>query len=130
MGHTTNVNVKQAPHTAQVHGKFKVFVGSALGGLIDQIEAFTKDSKVAAKSLGVEYLESKSRLVLSIGYRDDEAGYSAKITSKSLGKLNVENPNEIEAAMESAASDVQNVICHEFYVTEQGEFVMVLLSHG
>ncbi len=32
--------------------------------------------------------------------------------------------------MESAASDVQNVICHEFYVTEQGEFVMVLLSHG
>ena len=130
MGNTTNVDIKKAPHTAQVHSKFKVFVGSALGGLLDQIDAFTKDSKVAPKSLGVEYLESKSQLVLSLGYRDDEPGYPAKLTSKTLGTLNVENPAEIEAAMEAAAVDVQNVICHEFYVTDKGEFVMVLLSHG
>src|SRR5271166_295265 len=116
MGHTTNLTDKldHPPVKAQTHNKFKVFVGSALGGILNQIDAFTKEGKIAAKSLGVEYLESTSRLVLSIGYRDDETGYPVKITSRSLGKLNVESPAEIEAAMEGAASDVQNVICHEF----------------
>jgi hypothetical protein len=121
---------------AQEHSKFKVFIPEdnlsnpqAMRLLANMVEGFTKDGKIAAKSLGIEYLEGEKRLVLSLGYRDDEPGYQAKITSVSLGKLNL-RPEEIEAAMSKAAEGVENVICHEFYVTGDGEFVMVLLSHA
>ena len=47
----------------QVHGQFKLFTGPLaedrkLGALGDQVAAFARDHKVAAKSIGVEYLES------------------------------------------------------------------------
>jgi len=118
----------------QVHSKFKVFIpeaasDGAMRRLVAMVENFTKDGKIAAKSVGIEYIENKKQLVLSLGYRDDEPGYPCKLTSVPLGRLNLQ-PNEIAAAMERAAAGTENVICHEFFVDGEGEFVMVLLSHG
>jgi hypothetical protein len=53
----------------QVHGKFKVFAGAlnaddTIGALAEEISGFVRDSKAAAKSIGVEYLESAERLII------------------------------------------------------------------
>ena len=121
---------------SQVHEKFKVFIPEeniteqeATRRLNNMLTAWTKDGKIAAKSVGVEYLEASKRLVLSIGYRDDEPGYPVKLSAVSMGVLPL-FPNAIEEAMTKAASGVENVICHEFFVTGEGVFVLVLLSHG
>jgi hypothetical protein len=120
---------------AQVHGKFKVFIpesaipqDTAQRRLSGMVEAFTRDGKVAAKSVGIEYLESQKQLVLSLGYRDDEPGYPCKLHFVPIGKPRL-FPDAIEKAMEKAAESVANVICHEFFVLEDGEFVMTLLTH-
>lgn len=121
----------------QVHSKFKVFIpeagiayGEAMRRIAGMVEEFARTNAVAIKSVGVEYLEHSKRLVLSLGYRDDEKlGYPVKLTSVSLGRLQL-RPEEIEQGMSKAADGVENVICHEFFVTDDGEFVMVLLSHG
>lgn len=119
----------------QYHNKFKVFIpeaglpyAEAMKQLSGQVADFTKDRKVAPKSVGIEYLESAQRLVLSLGYRDDETGYPVALASISLGKLTLA-PEAIEQKMSAAAETVKNVLCHEFFVTGDGEFVMVLLSH-
>jgi len=120
----------------QVHSKFKVFVPEA--GLTDQeamqrlgsmVEGYAHASGVAIKSVGIEYIDASKQVVLSLGYRDDEPGYPVKLAAIPLGKLGT-RPDEIAAAMEKAAAGVENVICHEFFVDDAGEFVMVLLSHG
>jgi hypothetical protein len=140
MGHTTNAPAPQAPAAAaaagQVHDKFKVFIpeeniayDEAMRRLGNMVASWSAEGKVAPKSVGIEYLEGPKRLVLSIGYKDNEKGYPVKLTSKSLGKPQL-FPDAIEAVMSKAAADVQNVICHEFFVTGDGEFVMVLMSHG
>lgn len=121
---------------AQVHSKFKVFIPESglpyeesMRRLNGMVTDFTRDSQVAVKSVGVEYLESDKRLVLSLGYRDDEPGYPIKIVSVSLGKPAL-FPDAIESAMMKAAEGIENVICHEFFVTGEGEFVMVLMAHA
>lgn len=120
----------------QVHELFKVFIpeagipySEAMGRIADMVKEFTKDGKTAAKSVGVEYIEKTKQIILSIGYRNDEPGYPVRLVSRSLGRPPLRS-DEIEVAMGKAAENVQNVICHEFFVTDDGEFVMVLLSHG
>ena len=61
--------------------------------------------------------------MLSLGYREDEAGYPVKLTSLALGKLDL-HPDAIAGAMEKAAAEVENVICHEFFVDGGGTFVI------
>lgn len=121
----------------QVHGKFKVFAGNleadkTIGSLADEVARFVSESNVAAKSIGVEYLESAKRLILTIGYRDDEPSYPVKVTCVSLGKVNDVTGNDfsaLEQAMMEASAQVKNIICHELYVTEDHDFLMVFLSH-
>jgi len=138
MGNTTDVDKKPpSPEAkAQIHSKFKVFIPEAnipyedaMRQLNGMVVAFTKDSKIAPKSVGIEYLEARKALVLSLGYRDDEPGYPVNIISLSLGKPDL-TPTAIEAKMTEVASNVPNFICHEFFVTGDNEFVMVLLTHG
>ena len=76
---------------AQVHGKFKVFSAplgedGMLGSLSGEVEAWVRSSHIAPKSIGIEYIESSSRIVLSIGYRDDEPAYEVKLKTVDLGR--------------------------------------------
>ena len=115
----------------QVHDKFKVFVGSSIEDLSSQVAQFTSGSTIAAKSIGVEFLEAASTLVVSLGYRDDETGYGAKLSAKSAGVLDFGSAASIaalEAALSEGAASSGDVICHELYVTGSGEAFTVFLS--
>ena len=124
---------------SQVHDKFKVFAGTldenrSLGSIADEVAAFAASSKVAAKSIGVEYLESARRLIVTLGYREGGESYPIKLSSVSLGKT--ENLRErsdfsdLEQAIGVATSGLDNIICHELYITEDDEIVMVFMQHG
>ncbi len=120
----------------QVHGKFKVFAGplnedDTIGPLAEEISRFVSESKAAAKSIGVEYLESAERLVITLGYRDDEEGYPVKLTSVSLGKIEAlgDDFTELERRMAEASAQFTSIICHELYVTGDHDFMMIFMTH-
>ena len=122
----------------QVHNKFKIFSGTLgadknLGPLADEVARFVDEGKVAAKSIGVEYLESAGRLIITLGYRDDEEYYPIKLTSVSLGKTESLSEKsdfaDLEQSIADASAKVGNIICHELYITEDNEFLMVFMTH-
>jgi hypothetical protein len=123
--------------TEQVHAKFKLFTGElaadqTIGALAQDVASWVKSARIAPKSIGVEYVESAERLVLSVGYRDDEAPYGVKLSSVSLGHIEELAPadlQKLEAAMAREAAKMKNVICHELYVTDDDTFVMVFMTH-
>ena len=121
---------------AQVHNKFKIFTGalqpdSSIGPLADEISRFVSESKIAPKSIGVEYLESAERLIVSLGYRDDEAGYPVTLHSVSLGKVDTSGADlyALEQKMAQASDRLPNIICHELYITDEQEMLMVFMTH-
>jgi len=116
----------------QVHEKFKVFVGSSVDELNDQISAFTTGGHVAAKSIGVEYLESAGKLVLSLGYQDGN-GYRSHLTWQSVGAFDPGSSascDQLADALTKAAGSAGNVICHELFVTGSGEATAVFLAYS
>jgi hypothetical protein len=120
----------------QVHTNFKVFVGDlaadrSIGDLGAKVASFARTANVAAKSIGVEYLESLKKVVITLGYRTDEAPYPIRLQSVALGKVHVmtNDFSALEAAMGNAAEQQSNVICHELYVTEDQDFFLVLMTH-
>jgi hypothetical protein len=128
----------QMPHhiAKQVHDKFKIFSGElaadgSLGKLADEVAAFANKSKIAAKSIGVAYLEPSKRLMITLGYRDDEDSYPVKLHCIPLGKVDVKagDFHALEASMAKATGKQRNIICHELYVTGGHDFTMVLMTH-
>ena len=122
----------------QVHTKFKLFAGTldkdgTIGKLAGEVAAWAKSAKAAAKSIGIEFLERDHKVILSVGYRDDEAGYGIALkTTKigSIGKLDAADLGKLEKAMADAAAKDKAVICHELYVTDKNELFVVTMSHG
>jgi hypothetical protein len=120
----------------QVHSKFKVFAGElapdkTIGKLASEVSAFANSRRIAAKSIGVEYLESLKRLVVTLGYRDDEPYYPIQLHSVHLGKTAVlaGDFTALEKAMADASNKHANIICHELYATEDQDFILVLMTH-
>ena len=121
----------------QVHGMFKMFVGELDEAhkptkLMKQVEAFVKQGGIAPKSIGVEYLEDDKKAVMTLGYRADEPAYEVKLFVESLGKkpvLDAAALASLEAALGERASTHPGVICHELYVTEDNEFLVVFMTH-
>lgn len=120
----------------QVHNRFKVFAGplhedNTIGPLAEEVARFVRESGAAAKSIGVEYLESADRLVVTLGYRDDEEGYPVRLSSVSLGKIEALGADfaDLERRMAEAGAGFQNIICHELYITEEHDFMMIFMTH-
>src|SRR5271165_7565637 len=91
---TIQERTRMAHHIAkQVHDRFKIFSGElaadgTIGKLADEVAAFVNKSKVAAKSIGIAYLEPGNRLVITLGYLDDADPYPVKLHCIPLGKVN------------------------------------------
>lgn len=122
----------------QVHTKFKLFVGAldaggTIGKLAGEVAAWATSAKAAPKSIGIEFLEHSKKVILSIGYRDDEAGYGIALkTTKiaTLGSLDAGELGKLERAMADAAAKDSRVICHELYVTDTNDMFVVTMSHA
>lgn len=119
---------------SQIHNRFKVFAGDpaedhGIGNLGNQIEQFVEASKIAPKSIGVEYLEHSKRLIMTLGYADDQPAVLVRIACVNLGKVNTTDSDfsALEQAMMQEAEHQQNVICHELYITDEDEFFMVFM---
>lgn len=122
--------------TKQVHDKFKIFSGElapdgTIGKLADEVAAFARKSKIAAKSIGIAYLEPSKRLVITLGYRDDETPYPVKLHCIPLGKVEVESGNfsGLEKKIATASAKKRDIICHELYVTGGNDFTLVVMTH-
>ncbi len=121
----------------QVHTKFKLFVGAldaggTIGKLAGEVAAWAKTAKVAPKSIGVEFLERTNKLILSVGYRDDESPYGIQLHSTKIGPIGAlaaGDLGKLEKAMADAASKQKHVICHELYVTESDDLFVVTMVH-
>jgi hypothetical protein len=121
----------------QVHGKFKLFTAKLDGGksinkLAEEVERFAVQAKAAPKSIGVEYLEHSKMVILTLGYRDDEAAYPVKLSAVSIGKatqLDAAELARLEKRMAEEAAKLGTVICHELFITENDEFMMVFMTH-
>ena len=122
----------------QEHQRFKIFSGAlgeknSLGPLAEEVASFVASEKVAAKSIGVEYLEATKRLIITLGYREREEFYPVKLTSVGLGKvvdLATRNDfSELERAISEASHKMERIICHELYITEDNEFLIVFMTH-
>ena len=122
----------------QVHHKFKLFSGGldadgTLGTLEEEVAAWARSAGVAPKSIGVEYIESAQRVILSVGYRDDEPSYPIALTSVPVGPIEgfgAEQLATLEKAMAAAAGNRGHIICHELYVTAKNHLLMVFMSHA
>ena len=120
----------------QVHHRFKVFTGSigndqSISELSDRVAAFAEENQVASKSIGVEYLENAGKLILTLGYKKDEDYYPIKLHAENLGKIDVAGQDfaVIEDKMAEASDRVPNIICHELFINDDNDFLMVFLSH-
>lgn len=120
----------------QEHEKFKVFVGKLgvngeITELANQVSAFAAENKVAAKSIGAEYIELAESLIITLGYRSDEEHYPIKLETANLGKMSDigQDFSGLEQKMSEAGQARNNIICHELFVTENKDFLMVFMTH-
>lgn len=114
----------------QVHEKFKVFVGASISEIDEQVRAFTAGSGVAAKSIGVEFIDATEQLLVSLGYKVGEDGYPVKLVAKQLGAFDPSSTasiTKLEGALEASAADTDHIICHELFVSS-GTVTAVLLT--
>jgi hypothetical protein len=122
----------------QSHDNFKLFTGKLdeaghVKLLAPEVEAWVAAKKIAPKSIGIEFLEKRGAVILSIGYREDEPGYPVRIASQKIGRIADLDAGELvrlERAMNGAATNSKDVICHELYVTDRDELYIVTMSHG
>ncbi len=121
--------------TSQVHDKFKIFAGAlaedkTLGSLADEVAAFASENRIAAKSIGVEYLESLQRVVVTLGYSTGGDHYPIRLQCVPLGKIDAlgKDFSALENAMAAASAKQQGIICHELYLTAEGDFLMVFMT--
>ena len=70
-------------------------------------------------------------MIVSLGYRDDEAGYPVTLHSISLGEVDTSDAdlNALEQKMAQASAGLPNIICHELYITDKQEMLMIFMTH-
>jgi len=117
----------------QSHSKFKVFISEpGKNGLLNEdvpvaISRFVDQHNVAAKSIGVEFKQSTGKVWFTLGYAEGQGTHQVAVKTVVLGQLG-DDASALENALETAASGLDNVICHEFYVDGTDTFVAVFLQ--
>ncbi|MEO8841682.1 MAG: hypothetical protein ABI591_00710 [Kofleriaceae bacterium] len=119
---------------AQVHDKFKLFVGELddaghVNQLAKAVHEWVAKDKVAVKSVGAAVAMGK--LMLSIGFRDDEPTYEIVLHSSKIGRvgpLDADESTRFNRAIESSAMNWPPVLGHALYVTNHNDLYLVVLS--
>jgi len=120
--------------TAQVHDKFKLFTGvlDDAGHIKDVaalVHEWAKKDKIAVKSVGAAVAAGK--LMLTIGYRDDEEPYEIELHSSKIGRvgeLDKDEQQRFTRAIESGGINWPPVLGHTLYMTKQGDLYLIVLS--
>ena len=114
----------------QVHDKFKVFFGKSISDINSQLQSATSDGSVAAKSIGVEFMEARNQFLVSVGYAEGQAGYAVTLVDTVVGPLPEFNdaPDQLCASLEEIAEQNGDVICHELYVDIAEVVHLVLMT--
>lgn len=107
----------------QVHDEFQSFTGTSILELSKTAADFAVQKQVAVKSLSVVMLPTK--IILSLGYRSDEAQYPIAVEGATLPATGDLNDN-LEYAAENIGGDV---ICHSLYMNRTGELEVAFLLH-
>lgn len=106
----------------QVHYQFKIFELDFVDGKISSIDkklflSFLNHPKTLIKSVGVEFIESKSKILLSFGYSLRKNANKHDLIFKKVGTYtDIIGLSDIEEKMGKEATKLNNVICHEFFV--------------
>jgi len=118
----------------QIHNKFKFFVidykdGKLTSKVKKEILTFANSGKVTPKSVGVEFIESNSTLVVSLGYTESKIANKFDISIKKVGNFSgISDVPSVEKNMEKIASKVDGIICHEFFTTSSNEMYSIFLT--
>ncbi len=67
-------------------------------------------------------------MLISVGYSNEGAHQPVSIGMVNLGKVNLEDTDNMEKLMSDAAEKQKNVICHELCITDKDEFLMLFMS--
>jgi len=123
---------------SQVHSSIKMFSGPLTDSGLLSPELSEKVSKyfvdnpgLSAKSVGVEFLESRSLALVSVGFAPG-AGRPVRLSCAEISKVGdggEADLDRISAEMSAAAEKVGSVVCHEFYVTADGTLFAVFLAN-
>lgn len=116
------------------HKHFKVTIATIKNGQFDEVsknelKAFLNQG-YSLKSLGVEYIESLGKAVVSIGYSPETSPLHYDLVIEPAGMLDIHHPEILEKALETAAAKWDDIICHEFFVTEQGAVYATFLRES
>jgi hypothetical protein len=120
--------------TAQVHDRFKLFTGALddaghIKEVAAQIHEWAAKDKIAVKSVGAAVAAGK--LIITIGYRDDEEPYEIELHSSKIGRvgeLDKDEQQRFTRAIESGGMNWPPVLGHTLYVTKQGDLYLIVLS--
>jgi hypothetical protein len=120
--------------SAQVHYLFKLFVGllddaGHITEVAKQVHDWVAKDKVAVKSVGTAV--AKGKLMMTIGYRDDEEPYEIALHSSKIGRVGPLDGDEMTRftrAVDSGGMNWPPVLGHSLYVTKDGDLYLVVLS--
>jgi len=120
----------------QTHSLIEMFSGplSADGNLTAELRSEVASfvgPTVCARSIGVEFVESRGVALVSLGYTQ-EPGLPVNLSSVKVGQLFEGEPvdtKKLGAQMSEAAAALGGVICQEFYVTADGSVFAVFLAN-
>lgn len=117
----------------QVHSKFKFFELDFTDGKISKIDkklflSFLDNPKTLIKSVGVEFIEPTSKILLSFGYDLKKNTHNHDLIFKKVGSYSgILSLEAIELKMEKEALKLEHVICHEFFVDNKNDVYAIFL---
>ena len=113
----------------QIHSRFRFFEGASISELNTRIRMFTAGGAIAAKSLSLEYVESKDSFLLLLGYNDHQPGYPVKLTEIEVGPHpSGEDTDALGLSLDVQAAEATDVICQSMYVDKDDMIHVVFMQ--
>jgi hypothetical protein len=118
----------------QEHDRIKLFVMDYNGTedfskVMNEAGTWVATNKIAPKSIGIAYVDKDKKLVLSMGYRNDETPYLVQLSATSVGKIDFNSDlSQYEDIISDAMAASDSVVCHEMFITEDDVLHVILMS--